>query len=298
MIRGLYTAAAGMIANQRKHDAVTANIANLNTPGYKAQQAVTRSFPEMLIRLMNEGPTGQSRHIGAINTGVFVEELLPMFTQGDLQETGSFYDLALESRIRVFEEVDGEQVEIVFDASGLGTNQAGETVYRPQAFFTVLNNEDEIRYTRNGKLYVGADGVLRTTDHMRVVGTDGQPIVLDRSMEQVRVAPNGALLDLNGEPLPGDPQLLIARIDNPFLLMREGNGVFRLEAQEDADAAPVPADAGDFAVHQGFVERSNVDPAQSMVDLMTALRSYEANQRMIQYLDRVLEKAVNDIGRV
>jgi len=298
MIRGLYTAAAGMIANQRKHDAVTANIANLNTPGYKAQQAVARSFPEVLIRIMNEGPAGQTRPIGTLHTGVFVEEYLPVFTQGVLQETGNPYDLALESHIRVFEEVDGEQVEIVFDPSGIGTNQAGETVYRPQAFLAVWNNGGEVRYTRNGKLYVDADGFLRTADGMRVLGADGAPIVLDRSLELIRVAPDGALLDENGVPLPGEPRLYIARVDNPFRLVREGNGLFRFEPAGEDEAAPGLAAPGDFTIHQGYLEQSNVDPAQSMVDLLTALRSYEANQRVIQYLDRVLEKAANDIGRV
>jgi flagellar basal-body rod protein FlgG len=51
-------------------------------------------------------------------------------------------------------------------------------------------------------------------------------------------------------------------------------------------------------IRQGFVERSNVDAAQSMVDLMTALRAYEANQKIVQYYDRSLEKTVNEVGRV
>lgn len=51
-------------------------------------------------------------------------------------------------------------------------------------------------------------------------------------------------------------------------------------------------------MRQGFVERSNVDSGQSMVDMMSALRAYEANQKMIQFYDKSMEKAANDVGRV
>ncbi|MBR2570364.1 MAG: flagellar hook-basal body protein, partial [Paenibacillus sp.] len=52
MLRGLYTAASGMMTQQRRHDTVTNNIANMNTPGYKSVNSVQRSFPEMMIKLM------------------------------------------------------------------------------------------------------------------------------------------------------------------------------------------------------------------------------------------------------
>jgi flagellar basal-body rod protein FlgG len=51
-------------------------------------------------------------------------------------------------------------------------------------------------------------------------------------------------------------------------------------------------------VRQGYYERSNVDAAQSTVDLMAALRAYEANQKVVQFYDKSLEKAVNEVGRV
>jgi flagellar basal-body rod protein FlgG len=246
----------------------------------------------MLINLVNEGADRPSRTIGTLNTGTMVEEVLPIWTQGPLQETANASDLALISNIRVFEEVDGVPVEIRFDASGRGVNQAGETVYQPQAFYTVWNEAGEVRYTRNSQMVVDAEGLLRTTDGHRVLGQDGQPIALGRSLDSVRVTPAGVLLDEQGEVLGS---LLITRIDNPYALIREGAGVYRLEGNEAAAAA---ADPDDFEIRQGFVERSNVDPAQSVTDLMVALRAYEANQRIVQYYDKSLEKAVNEVGRV
>jgi flagellar basal-body rod protein FlgG len=268
-----------MITQQRRHDAVSNNIANLNTPGYKEQQAVIRSFPEMLIHLVGEssGTPGRpaNRQIGVVNSGVMVEEIVPNFTQGTLQETGNPYDVALVSNIPVDE----------------------ATGYEPQAFFTVWNEANEPRYTRNGSFYVDAEGGLRTSDGYRVIGADGQPIVLNVPLEQVRIAANGALFDANtGEQLAGNPALLISRIDNPYNLVREGYGVFRLA--DPAANPPAAADPAQFSVQQGFVEQSNVDPARAIVDLMTALRIYEANQRVIQYYDSSLDKAVNEVGRV
>ena len=63
MLRGLYTAASGMTTQQRRHDAITNNIANLNTPGFKGSNTVSRTFPDMLLSAMG-GPEGTVKPIG------------------------------------------------------------------------------------------------------------------------------------------------------------------------------------------------------------------------------------------
>lgn len=295
MIRGLYTATAGMIAQQRKHDAATNNIANINTPGFKQNTVVQRSFPEMLIQLVRDGesgPGGQQRTIGSLHTGVFAEESVPLFAQGDLLETGLNTDLAILSNIQV----EG----LVFDASGRAVNADGEFVFQPQAFFTVMNAQGELRYTRDGRFTVNEAGEWIAAGGHRLVGANGLPVSSGGAVN-VRVTPQGALIDADtGEPLvdeDGEPvALLISVIENPHNLIREGEGMFRL-----ADGAP-PARAlvpGENAtVRQGYVERSNVDAVAATVNMMAALRAYEANQRVIQFYDRSLDKAVNEVGRV
>lgn len=292
MIRGLYTAASGMLAQQRRHDAITNNVANMLTPGYKQDTAALRSFPEMLIHLLEKGDSPEAKQIGALNTGVFVEEQLPMFTQGDLQETRQPGDLALISNIQV--QVGGQNV--VFDPSGKAVVN-GEVIYQPQAFFTVLGADGEPRYTRDGRFRLDEAGQLVSVNGDPVLGVDEEPIIVNQSLDRVTITSNGQLVALTEE---GDPivlgQLLISRIDNPYDLIREGNGNYRLS---DGAPAAVPAAAEDAVqVRQGYLERSNVDAAQAMVDMMTALRLYEANQRVIQSYDQTLEKAVNEIGRV
>ena len=70
MLRGLYTAASGMMAQQRRHDTVTNNIANLNTPGFKAMNQATRAFPDMLVSAMG-GDNMRSKPIGRLTLGAF-----------------------------------------------------------------------------------------------------------------------------------------------------------------------------------------------------------------------------------
>ncbi|MFD0673696.1 flagellar hook-basal body protein [Cohnella sp. GCM10027633] len=287
MLRGLYTAASGMAAQQRRHDTVTNNIANINTPGFKSSNAVTRSFPDMLLSALG-GPDPSNGTIGKVSTGVFAEENLLSMGQGDLQQTYRPQDLALVADILV--------PGMAFDASGKAIDANGNVTYQPQAYFSVLTPEGE-RYSRNGSFKTAPDGTLVNADGMQILGADGQPIQVNVPWDQIQVTPIGALIDgRTGLPLQGDPQLRIMRVDNPNQLIREGDGNFRYEG-EPGGMRQIEADER-VEVRQGFLERSNVDTAQSAVDIMSALRAYEANQKVIQFYDKSLDKAVNEVGRV
>ncbi|WP_239615819.1 flagellar hook-basal body protein [Cohnella mopanensis] len=288
MLRGLYTAASGMLAQQRRHDTITNNIANLNTPGFKGSNAVSRSFPDMLISVMG-GANPPSGNVGKLSTGVFAEENLLSMGQGDLKETYRFQDLALVSDILV----NG----VAFDESGKNVDQNGNVTYKPQAYFAVTSAQGEELYTRDGSFKTAPDGKLITSDGLEVTGANGQPIVVDVPWEQITVSADGRLIDaITHLPLNGDPQLRIMRVDNPNFLLRQGDGRFRY--QGDAAGIRQVAVGDRVEVRQGYLERSNVDAAQSSIDLMAALRAYEANQKVIQTYDRSLDKAVNEIGRV
>lgn len=287
MLRGLHTAASGMIAQQRRHDTVTNNISNIHTPGYKQNNAVTRSFPEMLLAITGVEPT-QRREIGRWTSSVFAEESLSIHVQGDLLQTNLSSDFALISNI----DVDG----LAFDASGKAIADNGDVIFQPQAFFTVQDQNGDIRYTRGGKFTVTGDGILMSGDGSSVLGVDGQPIQLPpgTGLDQLVMTENQRFLNGEGEDI--GVQLLITRINNPNDLVREGNGNFRF-AGDEADTAQIAADER-VEVRQGYVERSNVDPTQAAVDLMSAMRAYEANQKVIQFYDQSLQKTANEIGRV
>lgn len=287
MLRGIYTAASGMIAQQRRHDTVTNNISNINTPGYKQTNAVARSFPEMLLAMT--GVENADRNpIGRWTSGVLAEESLSIHLQGDLMQTNQSSDFALVSNI----EVEG----LAFDASGKTIGADGNVIFQPQAFFTVQDASGETRYTRGGKFTVTGDGFLMTSDGSNVLGTNGAPIQLPAGvgLDSLILTPDQRFVDSEGAEIGA--QLLITRIDNPNLLVREGNGNFRFVNNEGA-AQPIAAGER-IEVRQGYVERSNVDSAQAAVDLMAALRAYEANQKVIQFYDQSLQKAANEVGRV
>lgn len=96
MLKGLYTATSAMIAQERRTEMLSNNIANANTPGYKADEGAMRAFPEMLLSRMESGRFQTSSGkgfsvplqspIGGINTGTYMQELIPQFTQGTLKQ--------------------------------------------------------------------------------------------------------------------------------------------------------------------------------------------------------------------
>jgi len=286
MLRGLYTAASGLITQQRRHDTVTNNIANINTPGYKGTNSVAHTFPEMMLSLTGVKNEPNTK-IGKLTTGVFAEESLALYLQGDLRETNKASDFAILSNIAV----DG----LTFDAAGKNVSDNGTVTYQPQAYFTIQTADGGVRYTRGGSFTVYEDGILRTSDGSTVLGANGAPIQLPPgvSIESLTLNANHQLVDAGGAVYG---QLLISRIDNPYLLVRDGSGHFRYEGNENEVQAIVAAEG--VEVRQGYIERSNVDVTQAAIDIMAAMRAYEANQKVIQFYDRSLDKAVNEVGRI
>ncbi|MFC7371491.1 flagellar hook-basal body protein [Fictibacillus iocasae] len=270
MIRGFYNAAAGMIAQQRKQELLSNNIANANTPGFKADAASLRSFPNMLLQQMNStgfGPSRAGQTVGMLSTGVYLQETIPDFKQGDIKETGVKTDLALL------------QGNVPVDAA----------TGKPGALFFVVNVNGEERLTRNGHFTVDADGRLTTADGHTVLNTAGSPITV-RS-QNFTVTREGRVLE-NGRDAG---QIDIAFVDNPNRLVKEGNGLFR---SEDAVVTAAGNANISYSLSQGFVERSTVDVEQTMADMMNAYRTFEANQRVLQSYDRSMEKMVNEVGRI
>lgn len=275
MLRGLYTATAGMISLQRRHDTITNNIANIHTPGFKQGETVQRTFPEMLISRidqLNASATGSNRQqaIGPLANGVLAEETVFNFAQGDILETGNPYHIALWE----------DNVPLNPD-----------TGQRPHAFFTV-QTPDGIRYTRNGDWTVDVNNTLVTSEGFLVLDDAGQPITIT-DPNAFFVGTDGTV-GLNGpDGIDMIAQLGIVSVDDVDLLVRQGNGVY--EWTGDGELPPMD---GNVELYQGYTERSNVNLQQATVDLMQVMRLYEANQRTIQAYDRSLEKAVNEVGRL
>lgn len=260
MIRGLYTAASGMLAQQQKQALLTNNLANIHTPGYKADQGMLRAFPEMLIhaiRLENN----QSYEIGNLHQGVFIEENVPVFVQGDLMETGvlnhmAIWDQNLEGKL--FFTLEDENGNRFFTRSGLFTEDAAGQLVTPEGYLVLDDWNTPIQV--NGRSFT-------MNEKGNIIFSDG---------EEIRVG--------------------LTKINDPYQMIKQGNQIYSYNG--DINGLEYVDDQENYKLLQGKLERSNVDPTQTMVDMMTALRLYEANQKMIQSLDRTLDKAVNEIGRV
>jgi len=266
MLRGFYTAASGMIAMQRQQEALSNNIANANTPGYKADQSTLRSFPEMLMEQTGSKniPTSQrlnipeNRSVGPINTGVYVQEMVPNFTQGDLRETGNSTDIAL--------------------INGTFPDEMGNI------FFTVQDENGDARLTRNGNFTIDGEGYLVTSQGYYVLDQNENPIQAGGS--DFIVSKDGNLQTETGTAALG-----IRYVANANELEKEGNGLFNGEAED------VPADAS-YELQQGFLEASNVDSLQMMTQMMESYRVFETNQKVLKAYDESMGKAVTEIGRL
>jgi flagellar basal-body rod protein FlgG len=267
MLRGMYGAAAGMIAQQQRQEMLTNNLANANTPGFKAEQASLRSFPNMLIKAMNENGVSI---IGELATGVYLQERMPNFRQGDLMETGNNTDIAL--------------LQGVMPATESG---------RPGAlFYTVQNENGELRYSRNSNFTIDGAEFLTSSTGQYILNTNGERIEVANG--EFRVTEQGLVINEAGQQIA---QINVVYAEDPMLLVKEGDGLLRFEGDGD-----LPTVVGNneitYQLQQGFLERSNVDASQMMTEMMNAYRSFEANQRILQAYDQSMEKAVNEIGRI
>ncbi|MGL4345931.1 MAG: flagellar hook-basal body complex protein, partial [Cellulosilyticaceae bacterium] len=97
MIRGLYTAATGMNVQSKKMDIISNDLANVNTTGYKKDQVVVASFPEMLTQRIGDRQNGMSndKTIGKMTFGAKVDDVVTQFVQGSLVKTDGMVDVAL-----------------------------------------------------------------------------------------------------------------------------------------------------------------------------------------------------------
>lgn len=278
MFKGVYTATTGMIAQQRRTEMLSNNIANASTPGYKADQSTVRAFPNMLLSAIEKNSKANlqngfnpmaAQKIGTIGTGVYMQETIPDYTQGQLVETGLKSDVAL---VDEYLPVRGDD------------DRTGGLYFR-------LQTDGAEAYTRNGNFTVDSEGSLVTTGGNYVLSTTGEPIQV--TSDDYTITEDGRVLE-NNELIA---QLDVAYVEDPDTLIKQDNGLYYSEDGNDLASAYDDNDVA-FSMRQGYIEQSNVDAGSTMTEMMSAYRSFEANQKMLQAYDRSMDKAVNEIGKV
>lgn len=153
------------------------------------------------------------------------------------------------------------------------------------SFFTVASlDENKEYYTRNGSFKLDTEGYLITEEGYRVMGLNG---AIQLYGEDFSVSPDGTIVE-NGEVVD---ILLIKNFENTETLRKLGNNL--IETTDETVEREF-----DGQVEQGYLEQSNVDIISEMVEMITVMRSYEANQKILQYQDSTLDRAVNEVGRL
>jgi len=156
-----------------------------------------------------------------------------------------------------------------------------------EGFFVIQTEKGEV-YTRNGNFTLDSEG--------RLVTRDGYPVMTDSGEFQItQITPGKVRFTERGEIVVDDQivgRLKIVTFDDPNLLVRIGNSYFT-----EGDASEIELLPDEINIRPGYLEGSNVEGIQEMVEMIEINRQYELGQKAITVQDRLLEKLINTAGR-
>lgn len=256
-----YTGVSGMLASQSHMDVTSNNIANINTVGYKTQES---SFQNLLYTKMNI-----HRNYNDTVTDTAADD-----AQGD---TAKSYDMVGHG-VRI------GQVNLMYTQGGyLSTGNTLDFAINGEGLFAIETASGETQYTRNGNFDVSIEGkkaYLVTADGSHVLNGKGKRIAL-------------TLTDSGSPDTDGLAESLgLYHFSNPYGLTPAGGGSF---TANDISGKAVAAKSNDTTstVLQGFLENSNVELSDQMVNMIQAQRSFQLNSRVVQAADEIDEMINN-----
>lgn len=268
MVRSLWTAATGMLAQQTNMDTIANNLANVNTTGYKTEQNEFKSLLYQTIQTKTTSANGEQKPSSAqVGLGVRNASITSVFKEGNLIANDS---------------------DTAFAIDGKG-------------FFAIRDADGNTYYTRNGnfKFTLAANGnMLATSEGAPVLDTNSRPIILNSQyvVSNITVTSDGSLCypDGNNNPRPIGVTIGVYQFNNP-------NGLERLSdsryAQTAASGAPINEatnpDVEKSDIIQNYLEGSNVQVVDEMVNMITTQRAYELNSKAITASDEMLQQANN-----
>jgi len=255
-MRALSIAATGMAAQETNVDVISNNIANMNTIGYKRQEA---NFEDLLYEDVKR-PGAQSSDTGTIiptgiqiGAGVATSSVYRITTAGALTNTGNQLDLAV--------------------------NGSG--------YFQVLLPSGETAYTRAGNFSLNDVGVLVTSDGYPVY----PQITIPPTATKVSISASGQVqVTLPGQAATSQVgQLQLANFANPAGLEATGSNLFLQSGASGAPVTGTPAATSFGSIEQGYTEASNVDSVTEISNLIIAQRAYEMNSKVVTTADQMLQ---------
>ncbi|MFT5871339.1 MAG: flagellar basal-body rod protein FlgF [Clostridium sp.] len=259
MIRGLYTAVSGLITGEAKQSIVTNNLANASTIGFKSENLSIKKFDDVLIQNYDKIVNGQNTRN----------------TIGSLSMGSKIDDLNTYFTQGLIQTTE-KQTDFAIEGKG---------------FFTVQRDngiDNKNYYTRGGNFHVDGQGYLVTDSGDKVLGKSKstsqiEPINVSDGKLQVDKSGN---ITINGQSLY---EFNTVDFQDYKSLKKIGDNLF-----EGAN----PIETANITVRQNALEQSNVNTASEMINMMTIMRNFESNQKVIQAMDETLGKAVNEVGTV
>ncbi|MDU9702510.1 flagellar basal-body rod protein FlgG [Helicobacter pylori] len=262
MLRSLYSATSGMLAQQTHIDTTSNNIANVNTAGFKKSRA---DFNDLFYQAMQYAGTNTSNTTLSpdgmeVGLGVRPSAITKMFSQGSPKETENNLDVAITGK----------------------------------GFFQVQLPDGTTAYTRSGNFKLDEQGNLVTSEGYLLI----PQITLPEDTTQVNIGVDGTVSVTQGLQTTSNVigQITLANFVNPAGLHSVGDNLFSITNASGDAIVGNPDSQGLGKLRQGFLELSNVRLVEEMTDLITAQRAYEANSKSIQTADAMLQ-TVNSLKR-
>jgi len=257
MIKAMRSAASGMSGQQMNIDNIANNLANVNTTGFKRTSV---EFQDVLYQ--NFRQAGTESAVGAtiptnlaIGYGTKPVATTREFSVGQFQQTGNALDMAI---------------------SGDG-------------FFQILMPDGTTSYTRDGSFKMSAEGEIVTADGFRML----PEVTVPEDAESVSISIDGeisVLLTGNDEP-QSIGNIELARFVNPAGLSAVGHNLYIQTAASGDPITGTPTQDGLGKIEQGYLEMSNVEIVDEMVNMIVAQRAYEINSKVIQTSDDMAQVA-------
>jgi len=268
MMRALWTGATGMSAQQTNLDAISNNLANVNTVGYKKETVEFKSLLYSKLQTKTNDHEGNPKPVlGQVGGGVKVSAMVSRFTNGTPTQTDEPLDFAIVG--------DG--------------------------FFRVVDRNGEEVYTRNGSFQfaIGQEGItLATSDGLPVLDRGGEMIVFDMNTTAslIEIDDEGRVWypDEEGELQYTGYTIGLAQFNNPSGLEKLGGSLYR-QSPNSGEVRYEGEDDGlkKSTLKSGYLEGSNVSVVDEMVNLIVAQRAYEMNSKIINASDEMLQQANN-----